>query len=163
VLPDVAQGASSLLIYPRTMTVQTMWGAGNATRSLLAEIGRRYTVEEDATGIVLVPSGNASQPNAIEISFLVHVDGGITAQLLKGDKVFLQKTLVAYDQKATFIVEPKLYWGIASEIQEGQLIASAVLQTDAFFEQHLEGVSQATVTLIGDSASGYQFTVENDT
>jgi hypothetical protein len=103
-----------------------------------------------------------SQPNAIEVSSQVQVAGGIQAQLLKDDKVFLQENLVAYGQKATFILEPKLYWGIASDIQEGQLINTAVLQTDAFFEQDLEGVSQATVTLTGDPASGYQFTVEND-
>ncbi len=161
VLSDVAQGASTLLIYPLATTVQAMWGACNVTRSLRAETGKRYTVEEDATGIVLVPSGSASQPNATEVGSLVHVDGGITAQLLRDDRVILQKTIVAYDQKATFVSEPKLYWGIASEIQEGQAISSAVLVTDTFFEHDLDGVSQATITLTGDSASGYQFTVEN--
>lgn len=162
VLPNIGKGASSMFIYPLVNTVQAMWGTCNATRSIRADIGERYVVEEDTTGIVLVPGGSASQSNAIEVSSLVQVDGGVTAQLMKNDKVLLQKNIMAYGQKATFILEPKLYWGIASEIQEGQLISSAVLQTDVFFEQDLEGVTGATVTLTGNPADGYQFEVEND-
>ena len=162
VMPNVGTGSSSMFVYSLVSTVQAMWGSGNSTSPLVAEIGRRYVVEEDATGIVLVPSGSASQPNAIEVSLQVQVAGGIKAQLLNGDKVFMQEIVVAYGQKATFIVEPKLYWGIASDIQEGQSIGTAVLQTDAFFEQNLAGVTGATVTLTGDPTTGYQFEVEND-
>ena len=162
VMPTLGKGASSMFIYTLVGTVQAMWGGCNSTRSLPADVGMRYVVEEDATGIVLVPDGSASQPNAIEVSSVVHVVGGIEAQLLRDDKAFMRQAVVAYGQKATFIVESKLYWGIASEIQEGQLINTAILERDTFFELDLQGVSQATVTLSGDSQAGYQFTVESD-
>ena len=162
VMSDLAKGASSTFLYLHAGTVQAMWGDCNKTSALPTSVGSRYTVEEDATGIVIVPSGSATQPNAIEVSSVVHVDGGILAQLFRDDKLFMQEQIVAYGQKATFIVEPTLYWGVAAEIQEGQLVASAVLETDTFFEQNLEGVSQATVTLSGDSLTGYQFTVESN-
>jgi PKD domain len=162
VMPDLGRGASSTFMVLPMCTVQAMWGSSNRTQSLVAEIGKRYTVEEDATGIVLAPGGSASQSNAIEVSSQVTVDGGIVAQLLNNGKLYLQETVVAYGQKATFILEPKLYWGIASDIEEGQLVGTAVLQTDVFFEQDLEGVTQATVTLTGDAPDGYRFTVEND-
>jgi|GEM_PF-1411922 PKD repeat protein len=162
VMPDLGKGASSMFEYPLVNTVQAMWGDVNATRSLVADIGRRYEVVEDDTGIVLTPGSSASQSNAIEVSNQVHVAGGILAQLLKDGKLLLQKHIVGYGQKATFVLEPKLYWGIASEIQEGQLISTAVLQTGAFFEQDLEGVTGATVTLTGNVKDGYQFEVEND-
>jgi len=162
VMPSLAKGDSNTFLYLSAGTVRAMWGDCNLTVSLPASVGSRYTVEEDATGIVLVPSGNAAQPSAIEVSSMVHVTGGIVAQLLRDDKVFMQESVVAYGQKATFVVEPKLYWGIASEIQEGQLVVSVDLETETFFEQDLEGVSGATVTLTGDSTTGYQFDVVND-
>jgi hypothetical protein len=161
VMPDIGKGSSSCFVYPIITTVQAMWGDCNKTRRLDATIGKRYTVLEDDTGIVLVPNGDASQSTAIEVNSLVQVDGGIQAQLCKDGKVMMTKQIVAYDQKATFILHPKLYWGIASEIQEGQLISSAVLNTDNFFEQDIEGVLEAVVTLSGNAKEGYQFCVEN--
>jgi len=161
VMPDIGKGSSSCFVYPIVTTVQAMWGDCNKTRMLDATIGKRYSVLEDDSGIVLAPNGDASQPTAIEVNSLVQVDGGIKAQLCKDGKVMMTKQIVAYDQKATFILHPKLYWGIASEIQEGQLISSAVLNTDNFFEQDIEGVLQATVTLTGNAKEGYQFYVEN--
>lgn len=161
VMPDVGTGSSSVLIYPLTFTVRAgdMWG--NMTPSLAAEVGGRYEVVDDVTGIVLGPSGSASQSNAIEV-ICQRQKGSINVLLLKDDKAFMLEANVVPAQKATFILEPKLYWGIASDIEEAQLISTAVLQTDVFFEQDLEGVTQATVTLTGDPTTGYQFEVESD-
>jgi hypothetical protein len=110
---------------------------------------------------VLVPTGNASQTTAIEVNCNVRVEGGVAAQLCKSGKVMMTKNIVAYGQKATFVLHPKLYWGIASEIQEGALISSAVLNTDNFFEQDVEGVSSVDVVLRGNPKDGYRFNLEN--
>ena len=162
VLPDIGKGSSSEFMVLPMCTVQATWGGVNRTQSLVAEVGKRYTVMEDDTGIVLVANGNASQSNAIEISSEIHVPGGITAQLLNDGKLLMQKQIVAYGQKASFVWERKLYWGIASEIWESQLIGTAVLDSTDFFEQDLDGILGATVTLTGDAQSGYQFEVVND-
>jgi PKD repeat protein len=161
VMSDIGTGSSSVLIYPRTFTVRASDAWGNFTPPLAAEIGRQYQVIADASGTELIPNESASQPNAIEVVSML-ATGAIDVALYKNDKAFMQKTSVSPGQKATFILEPKLYWGIASDIEEGQVIGSAVLQTDVFFEQDLEGVTQATVTLTGDATDGYQFEVESD-
>ncbi len=161
VMPDIGKGSSSCFIYPINTHVQAMWGDCNKTRMLPADIGKQYTVEEDCTGIVLNETGPASQPTAIEVDSLINVSGGVSAQLTKDGSVLMTKKIEAYGQKATFILHPKLYWGIASEIQEGQLLSSAVLNTDQFFEQDLEGVNSAVVTLHGNPKDGYTFSVEN--
>jgi PKD repeat protein len=161
VMSDVGTGSSSVLIYPRTFTVRASDAWGNFTPSLAAEIGRRYQVILDPTGIVLMPSRIASQPNAIEVVSAL-IQGAIDVALYKNDKLFMLETAVVPAQKATFIVEPKLYWGISPDIEEGQVIGMAVLQTAVFFEQDLEGVTGATVTLTGNVKDGYQFVVEND-
>ena len=160
-LSNIGKGSSTCLVYPVTSYVQAMWGTCNKTVMLSADIGKRYAVEKDSTGIVLTEVGQASQATAIEVSSLVNVEGGIRAQLVKDGSVLMEKKIVAYGQKATFILHPKLYWGIASEIQEGQSISSAVLNTDQFWCQDIEGVNSAVVTLTGNPNEGYKFVVEN--
>jgi hypothetical protein len=161
VMPDIGKDSPGEFVYPINTMLQAIWGSGNKTENIEAEMGKQYTVLKDDTGIVLNLTGDSSQSNAIEVISLVQVDGGIEAQLVKDGKVIMTKKIVAYDQKATFILHPKLYWGVASEIQEGQLISSAVLHTEDFFEQDIEGVTHATVTLIGNAKEGYQFSVKS--
>jgi hypothetical protein len=161
-MPNVGKGSSCEFVYPVIATVQAMWGGCCKTQALSADIGKRYSVEQDSTGIVLIANGNASQSTAIELSNNIKISGGVQAQLRKHNKVLVTKKVVAYGQKATFILHPKLYWGVASEIQEGQQISSAVLNADGFFEQDLEGVTSAVVTLTGNPMDGYQFVVDNN-
>jgi len=161
IMPNIGKGSSSCFIYPIEIGLQAMWGGYNTTQMISAQIGERYTVSEDSTGIVLQPGGSASQPTAIEIESMVQVSGGIRAQICKDGQVLMHKDIVAYGQRAAFILHPKLYWGVASEIQEGQPISSAVLNSDHFFEQDIEGVTKATVTLIGNLKEGYRFIVDN--
>jgi hypothetical protein len=85
----------------------------------------------------------------------------VSVHLSKDGRTIISKNIVAYGQKATFVLHPKLYWGIASEIQEGMELSSAVLDTDDFFEQNLEGVSDVTVGLYGNAKDGYQFKIED--
>ena len=73
----------------------------------------------------------------------------------------LTKKIVGYGQKATFVLKPKLYWGIASEIQESELINSAILNTDSFFEQDLEGVTEVNISLNGNAKEGYTFRIDS--
>ncbi len=161
-MPLIGRGSSSRFIYPAANTVRAAWGDGNATQELEAQPGQRYTVLEDDTGIILRHDGEASQPTAIEVDNQVHVPGGVHAQICKNGKPVLNTRIVAFDQKAIFILHfTKLYWGIASEIQDGDTIGSAVLDTDSFFEQDIEGVSKANVRLTGNPQDGYEFVVEN--
>lgn len=160
-MPDIGKSSSSTFVFPIISQVRVNWGGSNYTETLNAEIGKRYTVQKDDTGIVLIPNGLASQSNAIEVSSEVKVENGCSAELIKDGNVVMRKEIVAYNQKATFILHPKLYWGLASEIQVGQVLSSAVLNTDQFFEQDIEGVSSVDVVLEGNPKDGYSFKIEN--
>jgi hypothetical protein len=157
----IGKGSRSEFIYPAASTVQAIWGEGHRTRSLEAEAGKRYAVQEESGGVVLVSSGKAAHAHAIEICSRVKVDGGIRAQLCKDGKVLLERKAVAYEQKATFVLRPALYWGMAMEIREGQDIGSAILYSDGFFEQDIDGVTRSTITLTGSPREGYRFVAEN--
>lgn len=77
------------------------------------------------------------------------------------ENTFSIDAAAANDQKPSFVPHPKLYWGMAPEIQEGQEIDSAMLNPDSFFELDLEGVSEVTVALCGNEEDGYQFKIED--
>lgn len=161
VMPDIGKGSYSEFMYPIETTVQAMWGGYNKTEKLKSSIGKRYTCSKDNTGIVLKPDGNALQNTAIELKNNVNVVGGVQAQLCKDGKIIMTKNIVAYDQKATFVLHPKLYWGVASEIQEGQELSSAVLNSDQFTPISLEGLSEIEVVLRGNAKEGYRFDVRD--
>ncbi|MCP4154512.1 MAG: hypothetical protein GY757_42700 [bacterium] len=159
--PDIGKGSSNSFVYPMKTYVQAMWGVGNKTQLLDAKIGKSYAVKKDETGIVLTEYLAASQSTNIEVINMVKVRDGVRAQIIKDRTRLIEENISAYDQKATFILHPKLYWGIASGIQEGQTISSAFLDCDFFWEQELEGVSETTVTLTGNLKEGYRFNMEN--
>ena len=162
VLPDIGRASSSCFNFPIETSVGATWqDAQNKTQVLKATIGKRYCITKDDTGVVLAANGNATDNKSIDVNSEIKVPNGISAQLYKDGKLMIQKDIVAYGQKATFVLKPKLYWGVASEIQESQLLNSAVLDTDSFFEQNLEGVSKATISLNGNAEDGYNFKIES--
>jgi len=160
VIEDVGHGSSCTLNYPINTSVCASWKENSCqTAQLDATIGARYVVTEDDTGITLNADGNAGNTRSIDVVNDVHVSGGMCVSLYKDGKVMMRKNTVAYDQKATFVMHPKLYWGLASEIQEGEQLASAVLNSDHFYEQDLEGVSEVEVALTGNAEEGYKFKI----
>ncbi|WP_068475037.1 hypothetical protein [Saccharicrinis aurantiacus] len=162
IIPDIGRGSSSSFVFPISTEVGATWQEGvNKTQILLSDIGKRYTVSKNDTGIVLAQNGNASDTKSIEVNNDANIPDGVSASLYKDNKLMMTKKIVGYGQKATFVLKPKLYWGIASEIQEGELINSAVLNTDHFFEQDLEGVSEVNISLNGNAEDGYSFKIDS--
>lgn len=161
-IPNIGRGSSSSFVFPIVTEVGAAWQGGmNKTQVLPADIGKRYTISQNDTGIVLAANGNASDTKSIDVNNDANIQDGVSASLYKDGKLMLTKNIVDYDQKATFVLKPKLYWGIASEIEESQLINSAVLNTDSFFEQDLEGVTEVNVSLNGNQEDGYTFMIDS--
>jgi len=161
-IPNIGRGSSSSFVFPIITEVGATWQGGmNKTQVLPSDIGKRYTVSQNDTGIVLAANGNASDTKSIDVNNNANIQDGISASLYKDGKLMLTKKIVGYGQKATFVLKPKLYWGIASEIQESELINSAVLNTDSFFEQDLEGVTEVNISLNGNAEEGYTFMIDS--
>lgn len=162
VIPDIGLASSSRFNFPIESSVGAAWQDGqNKTQQLGLILGKRYSVVKNDTGVVLEANGNASDTQSIEINNDINVPNGISAQIYKDGKLMVERKIVGYGQKATFSIKPRLYWGVSSEIKESQLINSAVLNTESFFEQDLEGVTKATVSLNGNAEIGYSFRIES--
>lgn len=162
VIEDVGRESSCTFQFPIETQVRAAWANNTCkTKALDADIGSRYMVQSDDTGIVLAQAGNAPSTRAIDVVNDVHVSNGVSVELYKDGRLMMCKNVVGFGQKATFVLHPKLYWGVASEIQEGELLSSAVLDSEHFFEQNLEGVSNVQIALYGNAQEGYQFRIEN--
>lgn len=161
VIKNVGRGSSCQVNFPILTEVAASWNDHTCqTRMLPFNIGYRYLVLEDETGISLNADVNAGYTHSIDVVNNVHVENGVSVDLYKDGQLMITKKTVAHGQKATFVLHPKIYWGLASEIEEGGQIESAVLNSDNFFEQNLEGVSEVTVALYGNAEEGYQFKIE---
>ena len=162
VINKVGRSSSCTFNFPISTQINASWNGGCCqTATMPAPIGAKFCVTKDDTGIVLLGDGNAASTTAIDVRNDIQTPGGVSANLYKDGRILMTKNIVAYDQKATFVLHPKLYWGLASEIQEGEQLSSAVLNSDSFFEQDLEGVSEAVVGLYGNAQDGYQFKIDS--
>ncbi len=161
-IPKIGNGSYCRFVYSGNTTVQANWGQCNYTEVLEAEIGKRYIIEEDNSGIVLCAGGSATKKNIVEVANNIHVPGGVKVILGNDSRPLATKNTIAFNQMATFIPNTKLYWGIASEIQEGQSLKSAVLDTDRFFEMDISNTSEVSVVLRGNAMDGYRFSVEDE-
>lgn len=162
VINKVGRSSSCTFNFPISTQINASWNGGCCqTATMPAPIGGKFCVTKDDTGIVLLGDGNAASTTAIDVRNDIQTPGGVSVNLYKDGRIIMTKNIVAYDQKATFVLHPKLYWGLASEIQEGEQLSSAVLNSDSFFEQDLEGVSEVTVGLYGNAQDGYRFMIES--
>lgn len=162
VIEKVGRGSSCVFPYPEETKICASWDDGTCFTDMLpAECGRSYNITMNETGIVLLEGENAGNSRSLDVRSEIHTPGGLSVSLYKDGRVLASENIVAYNQKATFIVNSKLYWGIASEIQEGEQVSSAVLNSTSFFEQDLIGVSEVTVALHGNAEEGYRFEIES--
>ncbi|ATC94825.1 hypothetical protein [Pseudoalteromonas tunicata] len=161
VIENIGQDSMSCFVYPAKTEVYASWENNcNQTKALNCIPGKRYTITENSSGIILIENGNALKSSEVELTNDIKVKNGISAHLSKGGSDLIKKNVVAFGQKASFLIKPKIYWGIASEIQQSGAISSAVIDSLNFFEQNLESVSSATVSLNGNAKEGYSFKVE---
>jgi len=69
--------------------------------------------------------------------------------------------ILTYGQKAIFVLLPKLYWSLTSEVQEGGQFGSAALNCARFYGVDLEGSTKVTVGLYGNAKDGYEFKIDS--
>lgn len=134
----------------------------NQVPTFKAAVGKKYEVEEDDDNITIKETGPASKPTAFEIDSRIKVRG--VRERIGRDRdgtPLIEKDVVANDQKAASTQPPKISWGTAQDISEGEALSSAALNSGGFWVQDIEGVNEAVVTLEGNPKEGYTFNVKN--
>lgn len=150
--------------YPMNFRVGASDSWGNYTPDFEATVGQRWEMALDTSGDVLQLSQMPSRsPEEVEVYNSLN-RGAISACIYRDGKLLALKTNVSPGQKAVFKFFPKIFIGVVSEIEEGDVMDSAII-SNINTEVNLLGVRSADIVMTGGGggpeAAPFQFTLAN--
>ena len=148
--------------YPMNFYVSAGDAWGNHMPPQLAANGQQWEVKRERSGDRLVLSSTpADSQTEVEVKNSLPT-GGISANIYRDGKVLASKTNVSPEQKAVFQFHPRIFIGAVSQIEEGQVMSSAILQ-NVNTEIDLLGIMNADIIITGGGggpqALPFQFTL----
>lgn len=151
-------------IYPLNFMVSASDSYGNYTPQLAAYDGQAFDMVKSASGDILqLSSVPATSPTTVEIRNNLTY-GAINANCYRDGKLLATKTGLAPGQKAAFQFQPRIYIGVVSQIEEGDVMNSAII-SQINSEINLFGITSADIVMTGGgpgkSATAFNFTLEN--
>jgi len=163
VIRNCGHGDNHPFTYPMSSQVAASDSWGNYTPLLQANNGQQFSMVRDPSGDVLQYSGQASSADEIEVVNALQV-GAIDAGIYKSSKLYAQVTSIAPQQKAVFAFKPSLWIGVASQVEEGDVMNSAIVSS-INTELSLFGVRSADIVMTGGgagpNATPFVFTLTN--
>jgi hypothetical protein len=165
VIRNCGQGDNHPFVYPMTMTIGASDSYGNYTPQLPAQNGQLFHMTLTPSGHSLSLAGQGISAAEVQISNDL-MSGAINAAIYKDGRIFAQKTSIAPAQKAVFQFKPTIWIGAASEVEQGQVMNSAIV-SDINTEISLLGIASADIVMTGGgpgaSSTPFQFSLENVT
>ena len=120
----------------------------------------------EASGDELRITGDpASSPTEVEVRNSLS-QGAISANIYRNGLLLAQKTNISPAQKAVFEFKPRIFIGAVSQIEQGQVLNSAILQS-VNTELDLLAISSADIVITGggggQDATPFVFSLVNAT
>jgi hypothetical protein len=163
VIKYCGQGDNHPFTYPMTQTIGASDSWGNYTAQQNAPLGQRFAMKLTTHGDQLVPQGPATSPQQIELLNDL-ARGSVNAQIYKDGRLFAIKTNLAPLQKAVFQFKPTIWIGVASQVEQGSMINSAIV-SEINTEISLLGIVSADIVMTGGgagpNATPFAFTLDN--
>ncbi|TGX41676.1 hypothetical protein E5A74_13080 [Sphingomonas naasensis] len=157
------QGDNHPFIYPMTQTISASDSWGNYTAQQIAPAGQRFAMVLTSSGDQIVAQGPATSPREIQLVNALN-QGAVGAQIYKDGRLFAAKTDIAPQQMAVFDFSPTIWIGVASQIEEGDVINAAIV-SQVNTEISLLGIASADIVMTGGGAGPnarpFAFTLEN--
>lgn len=154
--------------HPFTYTMEIQVSAsdsyGNYSPKLTAYNGNAFEMIKDTSGDVLrLSSTSATNANEVEIINKLTV-GAINANCYRDGSLVAIKTNLAPEEKAFFEFQPTIFIGVASQVDEGEVLNSAIV-SEINTKFNLLGISSADIVMTGGgagrNATPFSFTLEN--
>lgn len=163
VIQNCGQGDNHPFEYPMSSYVNASDSYGNYTPQLPANAGDAFAMKLTSSGDQLLADGEANTPEEIDVRNDLD-KGAINANIYKDGKLFAQKTNIVPGQMAAFVFRPTIYIGVASQVQQGDVINSAIMSS-INTEISLLGISSADIVMTGGgtgpSSTPFTFTLQN--
>lgn len=147
--------------YPKNFQIAASDSYGNFTPQLTAYNGNAYEMVKSTSGNTLQSSSTpATNPEEVEIRNNL-TNGSINAHCYRNGKLLATKINLVPGQKAIFKFEPSIYIGIASQIEEGDIISTEIL-SKINTKISLFDITSADIVMTG-SSEPFKFSLENVT
>ncbi|MEW7277901.1 hypothetical protein ABW636_04845 [Aquimarina sp. 2201CG1-2-11] len=164
VIKNCATGWHHPFEYPMEMKVSASDSWGNEiSKPIVANNGQLFHVYEDQSGNQLSYDSPGTSRKEVQLRNDL-IKGSIDAKIYKSGKLLAVKTGVSPSQKAVFQFKPTLWVGVVSQIEEGEIMNSAVM-SDINTELGLLGLKSADIVMTGGgtgvNATKFQFSLEN--
>jgi len=164
VIENCAAGWHHQLDFPLELKISAADAWGNEIiEPLPAEGGNLFQVYRDQSGDQLSYVGPGSSAKEVQLNNSLS-QGSIDAKIYRAGNLLAVKTGIAPGQKAVFEFKPTIMIGVVSQIQEGDVINSAII-SDVNTEISLLGLKSADIVMrgggTGEAATEFQFTLEN--
>jgi hypothetical protein len=163
VISNCVPGWNHPFNYPLQSTVAASDNCGNYSLQLSASPGESFSMQSSTSGDQLHLAGSASNPEEIEVTNNLTV-GEINANILKEGRVLAIKTGVVPGEKAVFEFKPTIFIGVVSQVQEGEVIYSAII-SQVNTEISLFGLQSADIVMTGGGpgaqSTPFAFSLEN--
>lgn len=163
VIQNCGQGCNHPFTYPLANQIGYADSWGNYTPRLDAQDGQRFAAVRTTSGDEIQPAGDAASPMEIELVNELS-QGSIDALIFKAGRLYAQASNVAPGQKAAFAFRPTIWIGAVAEIEQGDVMNSAIL-SDINTEISLLGIASADIVMTGGGsgadAKPFTFTLQN--
>lgn len=151
-------------LYPMKFEVCSSDSYGNFTPKMTAFEGQAYEMVKNTSGDVLkLAEESATSPTEVEIQNNL-LQGSINGTIAKDGRALAIKSNIVPGEKAVFQFHPTIWIGVVSQITEGQVMNSAIIQK-VNTELPLYGLSSADIVLTGGGggkdSSNFSFHLEN--
>lgn len=151
VIQQCGRGDSHPFVYSDSSAVGAVDSFGNQTALLPSEPGQAFAMTRAPSGDVLAATGSSAQWPSIGVANHLPT-GTIDAYLYKDAQPCLAKTGLAPGETAVFSPPTQLWFLAASQVQQGQIMNSALVEQSNPFEVELAGVASADIVLTGGGA-----------
>jgi hypothetical protein len=163
VIRNCGQNEYHPFTYPMGMTVSSSDSWGNYTPQLAAEHGQMFQAGMTNSGDHLAYAGSATNSSEVQVRNDL-TQGAINASIYKAGKLLAIKTAIAPAQSAAFVLQPSLWIGMASDIEEGDVMDTATI-SNANTELSLLGIASADIVMTGGgpgpNSTPFSFHLEN--
>lgn len=150
--------------YDYNLKINAADSYGNFTPSFNADPDDLLHMMKDDTGDVLkLIKGGSTNPDEIQVVNKL-TKGSINACCYRSGKLLAKKVNVVPDEEAIFAFHPKIYVGVISDIAEGEVMSSAIVN-EINTEISLSGLKSAVIAMRGGgsgaNSSAYTFSLED--
>ncbi|MBX3655305.1 MAG: hypothetical protein KF686_14070 [Ramlibacter sp.] len=163
VIQNCGQGDNHPFTYPMSMAVGASDSYGNFTPHLDAQFGQAFHMVLNPSGDSLEFAGPATSMREVQVANHL-ARGAINVGIYKAGKLLATKNSIAPQQKAAFSFKPTIWIGAVSQVEEGEVMNSAIL-SDINTEISLLGIASADIVMtgggVGPQAQPFSFNLEN--